>query len=99
MEANLGRKLNVADLIPHLGVSRRTLETHFRAATGRTLNAEITDMRLRHARALLSRTRMTQAQIAAECGFTDASHMNVVFKRRLGESPSAFRPASSPRAT
>ena len=95
MEANVGRKLNVADLVSHLDVSRRTLETHFRAATGHTLNDEITDLRLRHAQTMLSRTRMTQAQIATECGFTDASHMNVVFRRRLGASPSAFRPATS----
>ena len=34
---------------------------------------------------------MCQAQIAAVCGFTDASHMNVVFRRRCGVRPSEFR--------
>jgi len=64
---------------------------HFRAATGSTLNDEITALRLRHAKTLLSRTRMTQAQIAAACGFTDACHMNVVFRRKFGTRPSSFR--------
>ena len=97
IEANLGRKLNVTGLVSHLHISRRTLETHFRAATGRTLNEEITDRRLRHAQTLLSQTRMTQSQIAAWCGFTDASHMNIVFHRRFGVPPSAFRQTPIPR--
>jgi len=91
MEANLGRKFNVSEIVSHLHVSRRTLEMHFRAATGSTLSDEITALRLRHAKTLLSRTHMTQAQIAAACGFTDASHMNVVFRRKFGTQPSSFR--------
>ncbi len=91
MEANFGRTFNVSDIVAHLRVSRRTLEMHFRAATGSTLNDEITALRLRHAKTLLSRTHMTQAQIAAACGFTDASHMNVVFRRKFGTRPSSFR--------
>ena len=91
MEANLGRRFNVSDIVSHLHVSRRTLEMHFRNATGSTLSDEITALRLRHAKTLLSRTHMTQAQIAAACGFTDASHMNVVFRRKFGAKPSSFR--------
>ena len=91
MEANLTRRFNVSDLVSHLHVSRRTLETHFRAATGQSLNDEITALRIRRAKALLSKTSMTQADIAAECGFCDASHMNVIFRRHCSARPSAFR--------
>lgn len=91
MEANSGRKYNVSDLVSHLKVSRRTLETHFRAATGRSLNDEIAAQRLSRAQKMLSHTHLTQAQIAAACGFTDASHMNVVFRRLAGALPSSFR--------
>ena len=91
MEANAGRKFNVADLVLHLNVSRRTLETHFRAATGQSLNDEITALRIRRAKNLLAKTSMSQAEIAAECGFCDASHMNVIFRRHCSALPSAFR--------
>ena len=91
MEANIGRAFNVADLVSSLSVSRRTLETHFRAATGRSLNDEITDLRIRRAKTLLAKTPMTQAQIAAKCGFCDASHMSTTFRRLMGCPPSAFR--------
>ena len=91
MEANFARKFNVSDLVSHLHVSRRTLETHFRAATGQSINDEITALRIRRAKALLSKTSMTQSEIAAECGFCDASHMSVIFRRHCSALPSAFR--------
>lgn len=91
IEANVARHFGVADLAKSLFVSRRTLETRFRAATGRTVGEEIAEQRVRRAKTLLSQSRMTQAQIAKACGFTDASHMNVVFRRCLGSAPGAFR--------
>ena len=91
MEANPERKFNVADLVSHLHVSRRTLEIRFRAATGHSLNDEITNLRLRRAKTLLAKTSRTQSEIASECGFCDASHMNAVFHRHCGAPPSAFR--------
>ena len=91
MEANLGRGFKVSDLVSHLHVSRRTLETHFRAATGKSINEEITGLRIRRAKTLLSKTSMTQSEISAECGFCDASHMSVIFRRHCSAPPSAFR--------
>jgi len=89
--ANIARSFNVSDLVHSLNVSRRTLETRFRAAMGRSLNDEITALRIRRAKALLSKTSMTQAEIAAKCGFCDASHMSVIFRRHCSAPPSAFR--------
>ncbi len=91
MEANFGRKFNVSDIVSYLHVSRRTLETHFRAATGRSLNDEITALRIRRAKALLAKTSMTQHEIAMKCGFCDSSHMSVIFRRHCSAPPSAFR--------
>lgn len=91
MEANVGRPFNVADLVASLGVSRRTLETRFRAATGRSLNDEITELRIRRAKTMLAKSALPQSAIAAACGFCDASHLNVIFRRHCGAPPSAFR--------
>jgi len=94
IEANVGRSFNVADLVANLGVSRRTLETRFRAATGRSLNDEITELRIRRAKTMLAKSALPQSAIAAACGFCDASHLNVVFRRHCGAPPSAFREMS-----
>ena len=91
IESSVSGRFGVADLVKSLHVSRRMLETRFRAATGRTLHGEITEQRIRRAKNLLAQTPMTQAQVAAACGFSDASHMNAVFHRVCGAAPSAFR--------
>ena len=91
VEANAGRRFTVKDIVKALRVSRRTLEIRFRAATGHSLNDEITNLRLQRAKTLLAKTSRSQSEIAAECGFCDASHMNAVFHRRCGALPSAFR--------
>lgn len=95
IDANIGRPFNVYDLVSSLDVSRRTLEMRFRAATGRSLNDEITDLRIRRAQRLLAKTSLTQAKIAVMCGFCGASHMSAVFRRRLGAKPSSFRGESA----
>ena len=91
IEANISEHFGVAELARWLNVSRRTLETRFRVAAGRSPGEEIVGQRLDRAKALLAQTSLSQARIAKACGFTDASHMNVVFRRRYGKVPSAFR--------
>ena len=84
-------QLSVADLLAETGVSRRTLELRFRAETGTTPGRALADERLRRARELLRTTSMTQDEVAAACGFCDASHMGHLFRDRFGVAPSAFR--------
>jgi len=72
-------------------VSRRTLETHFRAMTGTTIAEEVMRLRIEHAKRLLATTDDSQERIATACGFYNASHLGTVFRHRCGAPPSAFR--------
>ena len=89
--ASAAERLTVAALLDELDVSRRTLELRFRAETGTTPGRAIAEERLRRARELLRTTAMTQDEVAAACGFCDASHMGHLFRDRCGVAPSAFR--------
>ena len=91
LAANFASRLRVADLARQLHVSRRTLETRFRAVTGTTITAEILRLRLDHARILLAQPELSQEKIALACGFCDASHLGAAFRRHLHRPPSAFR--------
>jgi len=93
MAANLTSAFSVADLLPQLQVSRRTLETRFKAATGNSPSHQLYLMRISKAKELLKSDKLTQAQIAESCGFCDSSHMNAVFRRLLNVRPSSFRPS------
>lgn len=74
-----------------LGVSRRTLESRFRAETGVPLGRAILLERIALAKHLLGTTAMTHDAIADACGFCDASHMGRAFRRLSGAKPSDFR--------
>ena len=52
-------------------------------------------VRLSHVRMLLTRSRQSISQIAAEAGFCDASHLIRVFRERTGTTPEAWRHGTS----
>lgn len=91
MASNPDGRFSVGDLTERLGVSRRTLENRFKSATGRTVAATVTDLRIERAKTLLRETSLSLERIAATCGFCDASHLSNVFRRRCGKPASSYR--------
>ena len=89
--ARIGERLPVSELAKSLGVSRRTLELRFRAETGVPIGEAILNERLARAKDLLRTTTLPCDEIAAACGFGDASHLAHLFRRKFGASPSSFR--------
>ena len=92
LEANLHTPLRIGSLLPVLHVSRRTLETRFKATVGRTVHEELMRMRIERAKTLLKDNSLSQARVAEACGFHDASHLNDAFRKHVNALPSAFRP-------
>lgn len=78
--------------LPNLfSVSRRTLFRRFKKYVGHSPAAEIRQSRLRHARGMLTNTKMSLTEIAYACGYTDLSHMDRSFRAALGASPGSLR--------
>ena len=88
--------LHVQALAQKLHSSRRTLETRFRAATGRSVYDEILRIRFDRVCNCLKDGNLSIAEIAEQCGFPDASHLGVMFKHRFGMTPSAYRARHRP---
>lgn len=63
----------------------------FENATGIPPHAYLVQVRVNRARALLADTRMRLADIAAECGFSDQSHLTRCFRRQFGLPPGRYR--------
>jgi LacI family transcriptional regulator len=93
IRARAVQRVTVGGLIAVLPASRRSLETRFKKATGRTLREEIVRVRLAHARALLRGSRLTVADIAAESGFGTVQRFHSVFRQVEGKSPGSYRAA------
>jgi AraC-like DNA-binding protein len=73
------------------GLSRRRFTALFRSVTGQSWHKRLLDLRLAHARRLLSQTDRTIIAVAFESGFADLSHFNHVFRQAFNCSPSAIR--------
>lgn len=82
---------DVQSVVRESGISRRSLETRFRKATGRTILMELNDARINRACTLLSSTDLSMREIGELLGLSDQRLFTLVFKRCTGETPTAYR--------
>ena len=92
IEANLAKKIILQELVVLAGVSARHFERAFRQSMGLPAHAYVLRRRVFAARDLLvSRPTLTIEQIAAQVGFSSASHLASAFRRHTGYPPVVFR--------
>ncbi len=85
------RPIGVADVVRHVGCSRRTLELRFQQSLRRSVNREIQQARLERAKRLLAETDLPIVRVAEGAGFGSAAYLIRLFQRRVGLSPAAYR--------
>ena len=83
--------IGVDDVVVALSVCRRSLERRFLRVLGRSPSAEILRVRTEFAQRLLRDTDLPVSKVAANAGFTDASHLSCCLRRSLGQTPTAYR--------
>lgn len=91
IERDYMREITVNELAAELSVSRAWLSRCFKDVTGKTIKEYITDLRISHAKDLLTQTPFPIAEIAAACGYNDAMFFSRMFKRVAGCTPSQWR--------
>jgi transcriptional regulator GlxA family with amidase domain len=84
-------RANLDELGQVAGLSPRHLTRVFRQATGVSIQAYRTRLRLERARALLRDPGLTLEAVAARCGFESARQLRRVWKTAFGTPPSAAR--------
>lgn len=88
--------LSLMDVARTVHMSRATFCRHFRRLTGKTFVEFLNDVRLDHARRLLVEGSMSIGQTAGEAGFSNLSHFNRLFRKRMGQTPTAYAIANRP---
>ena len=83
--------IGAADVIDHLGVSRRLADRRFREATGSSILETILKIRLKAVREKLTTTDAAIGLITEQCGFRSENYAKNLFRRRFGQSMSAYR--------
>lgn len=87
--------LRMRDLAAEAGVHPVHLARVFRKFEKRTPGEYQQSLQVRAACQLLRDRDWTLAGIAAECGFSDQSHLTRIFRRMTGTTPARFRLAST----
>ncbi len=87
----------VRRLIRKLGLNAAWVAETYRAEFGEGIRDTLRRRRIENAAVMLRSTASPIAQIAAENGFCDQSHMNRAFRTLLGRTPTAIRTEGNER--
>lgn len=94
LEAHYAAPVGVLDLARALGVSVRHVQVLFAREHRTTPTGMLTEIRLRHARQLLTETgaeQLSVTDVAHRCGITHLGRFASAYRQRFGEVPSITR--------
>jgi len=91
IEEHLSSGISLDELAACVGLSPFHFSRKFKAEFGVTPHSFVMDRRIIRAKELLRKKQIPLKNIAIDCGFSDQSHFNRVFRRKTGLTPSRFR--------
>lgn len=94
LDERFDQSVRFDNLARDLGLHPVYVSRAFRRHFGVSMTDYVRDLRIRHARHALASSRRSIAAIAAESGFSDASHLCRTFMNLLGLSPRMYRRAA-----
>ena len=83
--------ISVADVVRHVGVSRRTLEMRVKDATGNSVLEQIREVRMGNIRRLLEMTDLSISEIIARSGYNLTTNVGAYFKKAYGMTMLQYR--------
>ena len=83
--------IKTGQVADYVGISRSSLEAHFRQERNTSVHDEILRFKLDAATTLLAGSDANIAEVALRCGFTSVQYMHAVFKRELGCTPRVWQ--------
>ena len=91
LREHLERPLRIKQLAEQVSLSVSHFCRAFKESFGTTPHTHIIRLRLELARQLMVTTRDPLSHIALRCGLADQAHLSKLFRRWMGETPSAWR--------
>ncbi|MBS1815951.1 MAG: DNA-binding transcriptional regulator [Acidobacteria bacterium] len=83
--------INVETVLQHLGVSRTSLQDHFRIAVKKSVHDVLIETRVARVKELLAETTLSIDAVAERCGFHHTEYMSSILKQRTGWTPASYR--------
>jgi len=93
---HLEPRLSIRDVAMRMGTNETYLSRTLNQGMGQSFNRFINDLRVDHAKSLLSADNTSILTIAYDSGFNSKATFNRVFKEIAGTTPSAFKTSQKP---
>jgi LacI family transcriptional regulator len=93
IQSGASKGIRVRDVASSMAISRSSLETRFKAATGQTIGAAIRKAQLQRAQRMIAETNLAMKEIAAVTGFKSVQYMTTLFGKVFGQTPAKYRKA------
>lgn len=93
LQKNCDRSPSISEAARAVGCSRARLFRIFQQTAGMTPNDYLQRLRVSRAGELLTNTNRPVTEIAIACGFSSSQYFSNVFRKYLGQTPTAFRTA------
>jgi len=84
-------ELTVLDMAQALGFTNTYLCAAYKKSCGRTINQQITLLRLEHAKDLLAHSSLRLYEVGKRVGYADGKYFTRVFTRETGMTPKQYR--------
>ena len=98
LNANYQRtNFHIEDVASFVGLSRSQLFRIFKSQCGRSPQSVLGELRLSHAKRLLSGTTLSLTEVALSSGFSSAARLGEVFRQSLNVTPTEYRVSASRR--
>ena len=91
IQDNYGKKISLASVADHVGLSSGYLCRIFKDETGVSINSYINNLRMTRAGELLADKNSYIKEVAISVGFEDQLYFSRLFKRYYGVTPSEYR--------
>ncbi|MEI6106502.1 MAG: substrate-binding domain-containing protein [Opitutae bacterium] len=97
ISAHVGNPVYVTEIARAAGVSRRSLEMHFRRSLGTSVYAQVQRIRFERVLELMTDPAMSLDAIAYSTGFGGAAAFSTMFRRHFKVAPSVYRQGILPQ--
>lgn len=91
LNTNFAKSITLEELEGEFYLSKTTLCKRFKDGMGCSIMEYLTLFRLNRAKSLLTSSTKSVEEIAAECGFSSANYLGLVFRKQIGISPLGYR--------
>jgi AraC-like DNA-binding protein len=91
IDNNISANFTISELARAVGTNEQYLKKHFKMAYNKTIFGYLTDIRMNHAKHLLSSGKFKVLDVANQVGYMHATHFTKAFKKHFGLLPQKIK--------